>query len=217
MNINSKLLTFNTLTISVLVSDNNDAPFPKFVNYFKSSAYLSYSPFLTFEHKSDADGKVIINRKKLDGDKYENATFSILDYSNVKKTFKEIDNIISSDYYEMVEHIDKGIIPTLKDEYQGFKRTLTNSTGKGQIAFTLCFTYKRKEDLYTPCVKILINTNDSALNIPIDKFSSIALVIEELNLHSAARESIAAFLANHNLKKTNIMASSKQVEIEENE
>jgi hypothetical protein len=204
------------MSIGLLVTDNSEAPFPKFFNYYKASAYMQYSPFLSFEFKSDIDGKVKVG-KKAEGDIYENCTFSVMDMRKLKDAFQEVDDIVSSDYYAWEDHIDRGQIPRVKPEYKEYKVIVTNSSQKGQIALLLCFTYNRKQDIYTPCVKILINSDGCAINVPIEHFLAISLFIKEMNLHSAARETISAFLTNHHLRKANIAASAKQVEIEEEE
>lgn len=214
MLINAKLFSYNTLGIGIMVSDNEDVPFPKFFKYHRNNAYMQFSPFLTFDFSSDASGKRRTGKRQ-EGDVFENCTFSVMDIRAIKDAFQEVDDIVSSEYFTWVDEIDKGLIPRVKDEYKGYKRIITNSSKKGQVALLLCFTYRKSEDLYRPCVKLLINSDDCAINIPIENFLSISLFIKELNIHSLGMDTLTAFITNHNLKKTNIRSAARSVVVED--
>lgn len=216
MNFKQTIFSIRGLTCQIMVNDGNEnSNYSNFFKFWNGTLTLNYSMYLIFNINLDADGKV--KKKghvKSEDDIYESCIFSFFDMFKVKKVAKKLLEDLSSEYYTMEDHVERGLIPTVKPEFKKYLATLTNSTKTNQIGFRPKFVYDRKNDEYLPVVLVIINRDDVGVRIPLDSFLSIMQYILDLNLHDSAVALINASLANKALIKRNTTTTINNTEVE---
>lgn len=209
MKLRQEICSIRGFQCSLEVNDNTEGGFSSFIKYYNGINVLKYSMYLRFSISLDADGKVkdYKDRTKSDGDIYESCVFSFFDMFKLKTVAKKLIEDLSSEYYTMEEHIEKGFIPVMKPEFKKYLQTLTNTTKTAQIGFKPKFLYNRKEDEYYPVIVIMINRDDVGVKIPLQSFLSIMQYLVDVDLHNSSTALINASLANRSLAKRNTNTS----------
>lgn len=209
MNIQQTIFTINGLTCRINVNDKSNSTYPKFVqtsSFSNSTSIIDYSVFLNLS----------LYLKIPDGDKEvtssESFTVSFFDMYELQFKFKQLLNTLQSDFYEEIEHIDRGLMLHIKPEFAK-PIIVTNTTKKNQLGFLPIITYNRKLDTYTPKVKVLINRDDIGVNFTIDRMVSILFALINIDLHVYAINIINTAYSSKAYNKRLVDEGQKSVSI----
>ena len=203
MQVQQTLFTHSGFTGRISVNDNNSSSHPKFVKENRYGSTIDYSAYLNlslYMPTTNADG----NEERTS----EFFTLSFFDMYNFKTKLEQLLLMLSSDFYEEKEHIDRGLILSIKDEYK-LPIIITNSTKKNQLGFLPIITYNKRNDEYVPKVKVLINRDDIGINLPVERIQAIAYNLSQLDLHSYAMNLINTIYAN-NAYNAKVIKQSQQ-------
>lgn len=213
MKIEQMLMTYKGFSVKLIVSDNEEGTNPRFFSTHQKGAYLNYSVFLALSiKKTDPKNK---SGRPGPNDVYQSIMLSIFDMRKLKEMLSTIENIVTGDYYEAIEHPDEGIKLQFLPQYRKFLISMTNSTNKNQFGLGLKMVIDRALNEYKPVVMFLVNDDSSAMTMDIDRFLSFCMCLMELDLHSSARSIITAHTAYSTNKRSITEKASRSIQIEE--
>ncbi|BDH16426.1 MAG: hypothetical protein [Bacteriophage sp.] len=188
MRISQTIFKYKFLSCNFFITDNsntNDSFKAFYVS--NSSAYLNYSMYLsfllTFEDE-ETNEKIT-----------ESFVISFFDMFKFKSMINNLIEILTSDFYEEYEHIEKGLMLRIKPEFKKVIK-MTNTTKTSQIGFFPKILYRRKEDFYYPAIRVFINRDDLSIDIPVDNFLSILYNIKDIDMHLYATNLLNSYLNN---------------------
>lgn len=206
MRIEQQLISYKGFSAKLQVTDGNDGNYSRFIAAKGNNVYLNMSVFLSLGIFKEGATK--------DENQMEYISISPFDIYKLKACLREVESVITSDYYTEETHIEKGLMLKTKPEYKNFFSTFINSTKKGQFGIGLKYLIDRDTREYKPGVVIAINSDDLTVTMENERFLAISDLLLTTDFQSAGRELIAVYLANQTSKRQYIEKSKAEISCE---